>query len=148
MTHRPIIQLLIFYMLIGSLHAQTNKPQSTITQVPAPTATVVARPSAYSSTSQINYVRVRQAKYPFVQVNQFNSADMSDYSETTNYIDGLGRSLQTVQKQAAPGQKDMVTATQYDGFGRTTYQYLPFAVTSGSQSADGTFKTDPFTLQE
>lgn len=53
--------------------------------------------------------------------------DKSEVSVATQYVDGLGRPEQTVAKQASPNGKDIVSFVEYDGFGRTPKQYLPFA---------------------
>ncbi|MGB7499575.1 MAG: DUF6443 domain-containing protein, partial [Moheibacter sp.] len=44
---------------------------------------------------------------------------------TVQYFDGLGRPEQTVSVKATPDGKDIVTKTEYDGFGRQTKDYLP-----------------------
>ncbi|WP_161599639.1 DUF6443 domain-containing protein [Hymenobacter nivis] len=46
---------------------------------------------------------------------------------TTQYLDGLGRPVQTVQWQASPQQHDLVQAVAYDALGRQPRQYLPYA---------------------
>jgi len=70
---------------------------------------------------------------------------------TTQYMDGLGRLVQTVTKQGSltTGQSpvDMVTPMEYDAYGRIQRQYLPFATnsTGGNTSlSDGLFKANPF----
>jgi RHS repeat-associated protein len=57
-----------------------------------------------------------------------------------SYLDGLGRPLQAVQWQASPGKKDIVSHSVYDGLGRETKKYLPYAEQA---SSDGSIKTDP-----
>ncbi|MDR0231963.1 MAG: DUF6443 domain-containing protein, partial [Dysgonamonadaceae bacterium] len=44
------------------------------------------------------------------------------------YVDGLGRPIQTVQKGAGPQNQDLVTALEYDDFGREWKSYLPTPV--------------------
>lgn len=46
--------------------------------------------------------------------------------QTTQYVDGLGRPIQTVARRALPGNKDMVQFSVYDEYGRVIYQPLPF----------------------
>lgn len=74
---------------------------------------------------------------------------------TTQYLDGLGRPIQTVVKkgaQATGGSAvDWVNAIEYDAFGREQFKYLPFAAnkSGGNTSlADGLFKANPFQQQE
>lgn len=57
----------------------------------------------------------------------------------TNYLDGLGRPIQKVVKQASPSKKDLVAAIDYDIFGRSTTQYLPYTQQTANTD-DGLFK--------
>jgi RHS repeat-associated protein len=45
---------------------------------------------------------------------------------TTQYLDGLGRPVQTVLHQASPQKRDLVQPQTYDVLGREPRQYLPF----------------------
>ncbi|WP_345125078.1 DUF6443 domain-containing protein, partial [Hymenobacter antarcticus] len=45
----------------------------------------------------------------------------------TDYLDGLGRPVQTVQHRASPRQWDLVQPQAYDALGRNPKQYLPYA---------------------
>jgi RHS repeat-associated protein len=54
---------------------------------------------------------------------------------TTQYLDGLGRPVQTVLHQASPKYRDLVHPQAYDALGRETKQYLPYpADTAGVHS--------------
>lgn len=66
-----------------------------------------------------------------------------DYLETYTYLDGLGRTLQTVSKKLSPDQKDMVGFHVYDNYGREPKVYLAYA----DNSIDGSFKTNVVTKQ-
>jgi RHS repeat-associated protein len=46
---------------------------------------------------------------------------------STQYLDGLGRPVQTVRHEASPSRLDLVQAQAYDALGREPRQYLPFA---------------------
>jgi RHS repeat-associated protein len=60
--------------------------------------------------------------------------------ETKQYMDGLGRSLQTVKKGWAPNATDVVVgAVSYDNQGRVTKEFTPF--TGGNNT--GNFTTIP-----
>jgi RHS repeat-associated protein len=127
--------------LYMQLNAQTIKPNG----VTAPaTATAVAKPVNYPITGTINYVRTREATAPITIEANFVSAGFSQVKETTQYIDGLGRPIQTVVKQGSPNGGDLVTPQVYDEFGREVYKYLPYVSTQST----GGFITNPFVQQE
>ncbi|WBA44390.1 DUF6443 domain-containing protein [Hymenobacter canadensis] len=95
--------------------------------VPAP---VVAQRAAY------NYVRTETMLNPGVQ------GDRGDMSTTNKrvvyeYVDGIGRPLQTVAVQASPSGKDAVQPRTFDAQGRETFHYLPYTIDS-----DGRMRSD------
>lgn len=58
------------------------------------------------------------------------TADVSNLStdqslQTIQYFDGLGRPIQTVQRNITPQKKDIVSSIQYDGVGREYMEWLP-----------------------
>lgn len=124
----------------------SNKPDAA-TQVAAPTSGINQVPAAYPAAAKINYVRTRSALAPITTEVAFGSAGYTDVSQATQYVDGLGRPVQTVSRQASPGAKDLVAPVTYDAFGRETFKYLPYAQSTGVQTADGLFKTDAFADQ-
>ncbi|HXB07433.1 MAG TPA: DUF6443 domain-containing protein, partial [Puia sp.] len=97
----------------------------------------------------VNYVRERDAMGRITDTVVFASAGYVDVKETTHFFDGLGRPLQTVQRQATPGNSpvDIVTPVIYDPFGREVYKYLPYAA-GAENTDDGRIKIDPFTDQK
>ena len=131
----------IILLLIGNVnsHAQTNKPNSSTRSI----ATAVDIPSAFSSGVLVNYVRTREAVAPIADPGTFNSAGYTQVKQSTQYLDGLGRPLQTVVKQGSPLVKDMVSPVVYDAYGRETYKYLPYVSTTDN----GNFKLNPFSEQ-
>lgn len=119
-------------------------------------------PSAYGLTTNINYVRTWTTTRPDTNTNDFNvTSPVTQSSIATQYIDGLGRPLQTVVKQgslitdpANPASSanalDMVSAKVYDEFGREQFTYLPSpANNAGGNTSinDGLFKLNPFQQQ-
>jgi RHS repeat-associated protein len=104
----------------------------------------------------VNYVRTWDVAAPTTDVIMLGlSAEPSQAKVSTQYIDGLGRPIQSVVKQGSlvtdllhPSSstyaKDLVTPATYDEFGREQFKYLPFA----ASTADGTFKTNPFGEQQ
>jgi RHS repeat-associated protein len=98
-----------------------------------------------TGTSLYNYVRSRVISKPGITDEATAAAltSTADVKQTTHYLDGLGRLIQTVAMQQTPLGKDMVALNAYDEFGRETIKYLPFV----SAGAGGTFRTDALTEQ-
>ena len=83
----------------------------------------------------------------YITVTAYNKATTSgvvpsrgDKVVSIQYFDGLGRLMQTIERQASPAGSDMVVPVKYDGFGRETKKYLPYTAIS----ADGSYKTDDY----
>ena len=47
--------------------------------------------------------------------------------ESITYLDGLGRAIQSISKQAGGNKQDIILPNVYDDFGRQVVNYLPFA---------------------
>jgi RHS repeat-associated protein len=139
-----IIQLTLFFVFTANITNAQN-----------------ALPPVYSG-SPGNYVRTWDAVAPESNAaNVLISSDITTFRIATQYIDGLGRPIQTVLKKGSlitdPGNPassanavDMVSTALYDGFGREQYKYLPSAAnnTGGNTSInDGLFKLNPFQQQ-
>lgn len=105
-------------------------------------------PSSYGSSININYVKTLESVAPITDPIDMLQRTSRDVRQTTQYLDGLGRPIQTVVKEGSLVEngtaKDFVSAKVYDEYGRETLQYLPFA----STTSDGSFKTDPFQQQK
>ncbi|MFT3822668.1 MAG: DUF6443 domain-containing protein [Chitinophagaceae bacterium] len=123
--------------------AQTNKP-TTATQPAAPQITTIYTPQGYNGSIKVNYVRTWEAKGPYTDPGQLVAAGYQHVQQTTQYIDGLGRPLQTVARQASPQAKDLVSPAVYDEFGREQYRFLPYV----ANATDGALRLDPFTEQK
>ncbi|WP_354028154.1 DUF6443 domain-containing protein [Chitinophaga sp. OAE865] len=110
-----------------------------------PTAIPVAVPSAYTNPL-INYVRTWEPALPTTDTAYVASASrtVAEVRQTTAYVDGLGRPLQTVAKAMSFGGNDIVSPVVYDQFGREQTKYLPYVP---QNVKDGKFKTDPFNAQ-
>ncbi len=65
--------------------------------------------------------------------------------QTIQYIDGLGRPLQTIQIKGSVDGRDVVQPVAYDQFGRKAVKYLPYA--APAISSDGSFKSTAITDQ-
>ena len=101
-----------------------------------------------SAQTSINYVRTWDARIPITDASTMNNRPVTEVKQTTAYIDGLGRPLQTVVKEGSfstflTNKTDMVTYYEYDKFGREVKKYLPYAASNNT----GDIKTDPFNEQ-
>src|ERR1044072_6309521 len=101
----------------------------------------------YPANIPVNYIRTWDALTPVTDPNQLMAKPRKEVMQSTAYVDGLGRPLQTVIKQGAQltnGQlADMVNMQVYDEYGREVRRYLPFVSTGSS----GVIKYDPFRQQ-
>jgi len=79
----------------------------------------------YSQSSDQNYILTRT----------YTADDASTYLDQIQYLDGLGRSVETVQVGITPSRNDLVTYQEYDGFGRESNVWLPGAI-----SGNGAFQ--------
>ena len=70
--------------------------------------------------------RFGTAPLPLASLGSTWTVDSASIS--TQYLDGLGRPVQTVLHQASPQRRDMVQPQAYDALGRETKAYLPYAV--------------------
>ncbi|MDR2272051.1 MAG: DUF6443 domain-containing protein [Sphingobacterium sp.] len=64
------------------------------------------------------------------------------FRQRKDYIDGLGRPLQSVERNAGPDSFDIIKAYVYDSLGREQYQYQPFAVRVSSITSSGNIRMD------
>jgi RHS repeat-associated protein len=111
-------------------------------------------PAAYTATTQVSYVRTWDAMAPEPDANTLMTRPLKEVKQATQYLDGLGRPLQTVVKQGSMATNgtanDLVSPVEYDEFGREQYKHLPFVAnnTGGNASiTDGNFKINPFQQQ-
>jgi RHS repeat-associated protein len=97
-----------------------------------------------TNTENLNYIRTNSIIMPgVVGWAQADQLSIGQKIQSTSYFDGLGRSIETVQKQISPLQKDLVAPTVYDNFGREVTKYLPYV----SATSDGKYKSTPLTEQ-
>ena len=94
-----------------------------------------------------NYVSVVNVKV----AGKLSSADVESAAPdekliTTEFIDGLGRSIQTIAIQNSPSRKDIVQPVAYDEFGRKTKNYLPYADVNTGWFKDNALM-DPLTVE-
>ncbi|NQD72656.1 RHS repeat-associated core domain-containing protein, partial [Sphingobacterium shayense] len=89
-------------------------------------------------TGTQNYILTRTFRTPIKQANLSSVRTIDQENQTVQYLDGLGRPIQQVEVMASPSYKDIVQHIEYDGFGRETIKYLPYAEQS---SSNGSFKS-------
>lgn len=75
---------------------------------PSGTATSLL-PSNYVSGVKVNYVRSIAPSVPVINEVDVHPLDPNETKVSTNYMDGLGRSVQTVNHFGSPTQNDLVT---------------------------------------
>ncbi len=89
--------------------------------------------AVFRNSDLVNYVRAHTVqKENLIGIQDVVSASADEVRVSTNYIDGLGRPIQSVAKQSSPERKDMVAVMAYDQFGRESKKYLPYISTYGS----------------
>jgi Domain of unknown function (DUF6443) len=128
-----------FFNSVAQVKPNTDDYPATTTQ------TVNTVPSAYSGSLPVNYVKAWTAQRPTATAGEIisGSRTLQEVGQVIQYVDGLGRPLQTVSKGASPNGYDVVTPMIYDEFGRVSLSYIPY-VSSGT---NGSFRTDPFNEQ-
>ncbi|MET0463080.1 MAG: DUF6443 domain-containing protein [Chitinophagaceae bacterium] len=104
----------------------------------------------YREDVSLNYIRQWTPVAPISDAGVLTSStELQRAQMTTQFLDGLGRPLQTVIKEGSlatgspAGAKDVVSMVLYDHFGRQALKMLPYA----SSKSDGSFVGDPFTAQ-
>lgn len=128
-------------------HAFAQLQPNASVKVPNATGTVTTPHKGEENTSgtQVNFIRTWQPQQRYndatAVIDAARTAD--EVSKGTEYLDGLGRPLQSVSWQSSPSKKDIVSPVEYDAFGREQYKYLPYA----SSSNTGDFAITPFSSQ-
>ncbi|MBN9383836.1 MAG: RHS repeat-associated core domain-containing protein [Chitinophagaceae bacterium] len=144
---KKIFIYLIFLSGISrySLMAQTITPNTQATSY-GTTQALHTMPAAYDSSIQYSFVRTYTPSRPFAFGTQVmdTSRKLKEVKISTQYIDGLGRVFQTVDKSISSSGYDLVTPVEYDSMERIIFKYLPYAATDSS----GGMKRDPFNAQK
>ena len=121
--------------------------------------TLTMLPYTPPNTENLNYVRVNDMVIPGVHSwEQSDALPTGDKLQITSYLDGFGRTIQTVIKQGSLKQsslgnldpdninsyQDLVSHVQYDGLGRADKGFLPYATTTNL----GFYKTNASAEQQ
>ncbi|MBW8683305.1 DUF6443 domain-containing protein [Chitinophaga rhizophila] len=141
-THQLAIGLLLLCIKQSAIaqHIPVTVPPYTPVTTPAPLP---------DQRTKISYVRTWLPRMRTADPAAVMSpaAGRSEVRQSTTYLDGLGRPLQIVEKQGSPSGNDLVMPALHQVEGKAYYQHLPFVPLTGNTN-DGTFKADPFQLQE
>ena len=131
-TPGPLTTTTHFYVIVSSNGVSATSPTVTVTVGPPP-------------PPDLNYIRTRTVKKPGVpdKTTADGLSDVNDVEQSTTYFDGLGRSVQTVSRQASPLGYDLVVPQVYDSFGREALHYLPYV----SPASDGMNRSNPLAEQ-
>ncbi|THU39222.1 hypothetical protein FAM09_11955 [Niastella caeni] len=136
----PVVIAVMLTVLISSAKAQQqNRPAAAAASNPS-----VQPVPVLGGGVKVNYIRSWDAMAPITDPAALVTAGYQNVTQTTQYVDGLGRPLQTVARQVTPQAKDMVAPVVYDDFGREQLKYLPYVSTDNN----GLFKVDPFNAQK
>jgi RHS repeat-associated protein len=98
----------------------------------------------YASPDQ-NFVTTTQILVPGIRsISQIGYIGADSLRRSVQYLDGLGRPIQTVDIQASSLGNDMVQPIVYDAMGRTSQKLLPYAEEAGS---NGQYRSSAATRQ-
>ena len=133
-------------MPVRPKYSNDNNPNTLIKKYIIVVAILLSK--AAWTQAPVNYVRSWEARIPITDASTMNTRPVTEVMQTTAYIDGLGRPLQTVIKEgsfmnSAGSKTDMVTYFEYDELGREVKKYLPYAAATGN----GNIKTSPVSEQ-
>ena len=81
-----------------------------------------------------NYILTKT--YKVASETLLTTANPNQVTTAVQYFDGLGRPKQNIAHKAGGQQQDIITPMGYDGFGRQTKEYLPYARASSSLEFD------------
>lgn len=119
-------------LIILFFHTYAGYSQNTPANTNNPVVTPVPKPIAYTNTF-INYIRTWEPSMPSTDpaVVTATGRTVAEVKQTTQFIDGLGRPLQTLKNGTSPAGKDWVVPVTYDAFGREKYSYQPYVSPGG-----------------
>ncbi|KKO91325.1 hypothetical protein AAW12_11095 [Sphingobacterium sp. Ag1] len=88
-------------------------------------------PGAKGQTLSQNFVQQDIVTVSGVKtIDDVLALDYTKRMSTRSYLDGFGRPIQTVQRQASPLGKDIVQTISYDKQGRQEKEFMPFQANS------------------
>jgi hypothetical protein len=104
---------------------------------------VAASSIIHAQTATQNYVRTRVSRKAITTNASLDAltANKDSVMTTIQYIDGLGRPLQTVQQRASPSGYDIIQPFEYDAYGREAIKYLPYPTAQPTPAMEVTAAT-------
>jgi RHS repeat-associated protein len=138
---------IIYLLCLFFINSNGQVRPGSATNTASKTGSVAAwQPANYPSTPIVNCIAVftpQQAGFTTDSSIRSLSNSVDKVNISTQYLDGLGRPIQTVDYEASPSKKDVMSPVVYNQFGQEEYKFLPY--TGGS---DGSFKTNAFSAQK
>ena len=112
------------YYVVSEGYWEDGNITTTINGICPLPATGLYDGSAVTGTANVgtNYILTIT---PTVATSDVSGLGVNESLQTVQYFDGLGRSIQTVQRGITPTKQDLATLTEYDGAGREQFQWLP-----------------------
>ncbi|WP_420385568.1 DUF6443 domain-containing protein [Roseivirga sp.] len=96
--------------------------------------------TSYQTDDKVSYVRTFDFyKAMTTETGLSTEITNGNVMQATQYVDGLGRPIQSVARRALPGGKDLVQYMVYDAYGRQVYQPMAFQ----SDYGDGRMHLSP-----
>lgn len=96
-----------------------------------------------AQTNTENHITTTTPTTPTTNVSNLNA---NEKRTITTYLDGLGRPIQQVAHAQSPSNRDIIQINEYDAFGRTAKQYLPYTTTQTAGSFSTTAVADQTTF--
>jgi len=104
-----------------------------------------AIPITLNLTHSLNFILTSVPRISGItDTSQLHDRTTAELMQSVQYIDGLGRPLQTVQVEGSPNGNDVVQPFAYDIYGREVAKYLPYVPTTGN---DGSYRTSAISTQ-
>jgi len=101
---------------------------------------ITCTPLNATPSADQNYIQTFVPRQTFNDASVLTSQNTCDVMQTIQYLDGLGRPIQTVHVKAnEDASKDVIEPVAYDEYGRESKKYLPYTdgvATPGSYRAD------------
>ncbi|WP_160716247.1 DUF6443 domain-containing protein [Chitinophaga solisilvae] len=141
---KQLITFLLYSLCLGIPAAAQLKPDNSLKPV-IPAGSIQPVP-VYPAGMPVNFIRMSIPQYAESNLHKVldTSAAVSRIQMTTTYMDGLGRTVQTVAKKGSAGERDLVSMSVYNVMGREQFGYLPYV----SRENNGLIKSGAFTEQK